>query len=165
MMIKSEIYNKIATFLCEKGVDHNIEVFLQNGIRMSGAVASHDEYALELVHNNQSSIINTDVINTIVVTDTKAIEEFIRNMESFKSKPVSNNRIQENVCLMADKTQCEVEMFFLNRINLSGHLLRYDRDIMMIFSKVNRQGKWVSMLQFVNIDNIVSCTLKVPHLR
>ena len=164
-MIKSSIYNKIVKFLHEQQSSEGIEIYLQNGIRMTGQIAGFDEYAIELIENNQSSIVNTDAINTIVISNLSKIEGVLRIMEPFESKPLNNQRIQKEVCEAADKTNCEVEMFFLNRINLSGQLLRYDGDIMMVFSKVNRSGEWVSMLQLVNIDNLVSSTLKAPLSR
>lgn len=161
-MIKSRIFNQLVGFLKDKQPTQGSDVFLQNGINIQGVIKNFDNYGIEIVSNNQSSIISTATINTITVYGDDLIEKALKCFEGFENGELTNAEMQDHVCVPAVKLDCEVSMFFYNRIHLNGKLLNFDGNVMLILGKAIRQGKTVDQLQMVNIDNVVTSSVKAP---
>ncbi|MGI2918733.1 RNA chaperone Hfq [Vibrio parahaemolyticus] len=164
-MIKSEIYKITLDTLIKEAKNLNSDsfnIFLQNGIKIDGEIEQYDECAVQVKREEQSSIVNSDTINTITVNDQSLIEKLLTKLNEVENEDLFNEKFNTELCEPAIQSEMDIEMFFLNRISISGRLLRYGGDVLVIFSKIRdrKTNEIVPQLQIVVTDNVVSGSIK-----
>ncbi|MFS1426497.1 RNA chaperone Hfq [Vibrio splendidus] len=164
-MIKSRIYDTLVEFLKAKQPTKGSDIFLQNGVNIQGVIEKFDNYGIQVLSDNQSSVVSSGIINTITVHGEELIDEALAKFEGFENGDLHNSEIHSHVCVPATTLGCEVAMFFFNRIHISGELLHFDGDVMLILGTVYRNDVKVRQLQMVNIDNLVTCSVKAPAFK